>query len=166
MEKAEAYYDFNELFFVLNNKSLFPKLKEIPTLLDRDVVSNMSLEIARRAQPEMGMQKFGKTIVSALQQKFPQTKFKVISGLGTPMDYLQKIDFVVAVLGKNDEILRYYSYDLKTDPNKNESIMSDVDIIMPDDLQATLEERTGSCIDKVVENVVEREQEVILERRS
>jgi hypothetical protein len=160
-EKAEAYYDFNEMLRTLGNKSKFPHLGEVLTLLDRDVALNMSLEIARRSQPDISLKKFTTTIMRDLQQKLPRTKFKIINGLGTPMDYVQKIDFVVAVLGTQGQILRYYSYDIKTDPTKESSMMEDVVIIMPDDLQATLEERTKSSIDKVVYDVVERESKVI-----
>lgn len=166
-EKAEAYYDLNDLLRSLGDKTRFPKLKVIPTFLLREVEFNMSLEIARRSQPEINSKKFVTTLTSELQQKLtPGTKVKIISGLGTPMDYVQKIDFVVAIIGNKGEILRYYSYDLKTNPDVEESLMKDVFIVIPEDLQATLEERTRSCIDIVVQNVVERELIVTPERGS
>lgn len=166
-EKAEAYYDLNDLLRSLGDKTKFPKLKIIPTFLLREVEFNMSLEIARRSQPEINSKKFVTTLTNELQQKLASgTKIKIISGLGTPMDYIQKIDFVVAIVGNKGEILRYYSYDLKTNPDVEESLMKDVVIVMPEDLQASLEERTRSCIDIVAQNVVERESRVTPERSS
>lgn len=167
-DKAEAYYDFNELLRVLNAKDKFPHIKKsVPTFLSRDTDLNISLEIARKSQSEINSKKFVTVLSNELKQKLaPGVRLQVISGLGTPMDYVQKIDFVVAILDAKGKIVRYYSYDLKTDPNKKESIMKDVVVVMPEDLQATLDERTRSCLDIVVQNVVERESKVTLERRN
>lgn len=151
-EVSAAYYDFHDFLRALRQDN-----NQVPDLLERSVHGNMSLEIAKNAQPILPNTVFTKSILLSLRNKLPSIKCLVINGLGTPMDYLQKIDFVVAILDDKGEIARYYSYDITTDPEKQSSKMKDVVIIEPDDLDAMLDRRVTSCIDKVVQNVVERE---------
>lgn len=161
-QRAIAYFDFSNL---LTNINRVKKGKSrVPNFIDRGefkIENNISLEIARRSNPEVPMTDFSRKVLGAIKERFPGRSFSVINGLGTPMDHVQKIDFVVAVLGENKEVLRYYAFDLKTDPTVTSSLMSEVEIIMPDDLNASLKERTESCVDKVVQSVVERESRVI-----
>lgn len=151
--KAVAYKDLNEILFQLkdsNNKQLF-------NLLERDPRNNFSLDVAIGAKKELLGTKFSNGIIRKLSERFTDRKFIVVNGLGTPMDHIQKIDFVVAVVDENNKIKRYYSYDLKTNPEVESSMMRDVVLIKPDNLNSNLEDITSGCIDKVVEDVVERE---------
>lgn len=150
---SEAYYDFNE--FLRNIKT--PKGERFPLLTDRNSEKNISLEIAKHSQNKMMDTDFSKGVIRGIKEKIPEVRLSFINSLNTSMDYLQKIDFVVAVLNDKNEIVRYYAYDLKTDPTKKRSLMSDVVLICPDDLDADLKTRTKNIIDKVVQNVVERE---------
>lgn len=151
--KATAYNDFNEIFSQLKDRDN----KQLINLLERDPENNFSLDVAIGTKKELLSTNFSKGIIRKLSERFPDRKFILVNGLGTPMDHLQKIDFVVAVADERNKIKRYYSYDLKTDPDVESSSMIDVVLIRPDYLNSNLEEITSDCIDKVVEDVVERE---------
>lgn len=154
--KATAYNDFNEILSQLKDRDN----KQPFNLLERNPENNFSLDVAVGAKKELLGTKFSNGIIRKLSERFQDRKFILVNGLGTPIDHLQKIDFVVAVVDENNKIKRYYSYDLKTDPEVESSTMRDVVLIRPDRLNDNLEEITKDCIDKVVEDVVERESRI------
>lgn len=153
-EIARAYYDFNEFLELIKRN----KKSDVPTFYDRDVEHNTSLRIAEMTNGSTSETVFSKSIVQEIKSQIPNLTIKVINGLGTPMDYIQKIDFVVAVLNDKGKIVRYYAYDLTLNDEKEESKMEEIVIINPKNLNATGFVRTRECIDKVVQDVVERER--------
>jgi hypothetical protein len=151
-----GYLDFHELLSRVRGD----KGERIPSLLDNKIEKNFSLDVAIGAQKGISETEFSRAVIQKIQEKVPGFHFSFVNAVGTPLDYLQKTDFVILVTDAQGKKVRYYAYDLKTNPAVDESDAQGVTIIKPINIEAPLQERVASCIDSVVEDVVQRESAV------
>jgi hypothetical protein len=117
---------------------------------------DLSIKIARYAQPKMMQGKFYTELEKKLKSKLPNSSFEILNTTGTPADALQGTDLFVIRTDKGDVNKKVYRFDLTSNPNKQIKF-SDVKILQapaPKEGKPDENYKNNYYIDKILDFVV------------